>query len=281
MEVRHRVFINNQPMKSFLKIFSLLIITVFLGCEEVVQVDLEESEPRLVVDASLLRDKENPSSMQTIRLTTTAPFFEERSIPATDAIVLVRDSSGREYVFDEIESGYYRNNNLYLNFDTTYELEILYEGELYTATETLIPVASLENVEQNTGGGFSGDNIELKVFYTDPVDERNYYLFRFLRDDLSLQIYDDEFTNGNRTFAYFSDEDLSSGDEVRFEVQGMSRRFYEYIFILRSQAGTAGGPFQTQPTTVRGNVINTTNPKNYALGYFRVAETDHLNYTLE
>ncbi|QED36356.1 DUF4249 domain-containing protein [Antarcticibacterium arcticum] len=281
MDKSYIVFPPQKTLKSGIKILCILIITGILGCEEVVQVDLEESEPRLVIDASLLRDKENPSSMQTIRLTTTAPFFEDRSIPAKEATVLVRDSSGREYIFDEIESGYYRNNNLYLSFDRTYELEILYEGELYTASENLIPVASLENVEQTTGGGFTGDNIELKVFYTDPVEERNYYLFRLLHEDLSLQIYDDEFTNGNRTFAYFSDEDLRPGDEVRFEVQGMSRRFYEYMFILRSQAGSGGGPFQTQPTTVRGNVINVTNPQNYALGYFRIAETDYLNYTVE
>ena len=144
-----------------------------------------------------------------------------------------------------------------------------------------MPVTSLEDVEQSTGGGFAGDEIELKVYYTDPAETKDYYLFRFIHQDLSIQIYEDEFTNGNRTFAYFSDEDIKSGDEVRFEVQGISRRFYEYMFILRSQAGTGGGPFQTQPTTVRGNLINLTNPQNFALGYFRVSESDSLNYTVE
>lgn len=268
-------------MKKIFKIFGFLIIAGLAGCEEVVQVDLEESEPRLVVDAALLLDKDNPSSIQTIRLTTTSPFFNDRVDPAQGAVVLVRESSGREYVFEEIESGYYRNNNLYLKFNTTYYLEILYEGEMYTATETLVPVTSLEDVEQSTGGGFAGDEIELKVYYTDPPETRDYYLFRFIHEDLSIQIYEDEFTNGNRTFAYFSDEDIKSGDEVRFEVQGISRRFYEYMFILRSQAGTGGGPFQTQPTTVRGNLINLTNPQNFALGYFRVSETDSFNYTVQ
>ncbi|HSP82268.1 MAG TPA: DUF4249 family protein, partial [Gillisia sp.] len=112
-------------MKKLFKIFGLLIITGLAGCEEVVQVDLEESEPRLVVDAALLLDKDNPSSIQTIRLTTTSPFFNDRVAPAQGAVVLVRESSGREYVFEEIESGYYRNNNLYLKFNTTYYLEIL------------------------------------------------------------------------------------------------------------------------------------------------------------
>lgn len=268
-------------MNRIFKILGLLFLPTILSCEEVVKVDLENGEPRLVVEASLLLDKNNPTSVQTIRLSTTTPFFEERLIPAEDAVVLVRETSGREYLFDEIEPGYYRNNNLYLKFDPTYVLEILYKDELYTATESLVSVTRLEDVEQNIGGGFSGDNIELKIYYTDPAESRNYYLFRFLHEDLSIQIYDDEFTNGNRTFAYFSNEDLNIGDEVRFEVQGMSRRFYEYMFILRSQAGTGGGPFQTQPTTVRGNVINTTNPQNYALGYFRVSQTDHLNYTIE
>jgi hypothetical protein len=52
--------------------------------------------------------------------------------------------------------------------------------------------------------------------------------------------------------------------------------------ILLSIAGNnGGGPFQSPPATVRGNIINTTNPSNYALGYFSLSEMDTKNYTIE
>lgn len=267
-------------MKKALKTFLLINLLAFYSCEEVVDVALNESEPRLIVEASVFLDKENPSPTQFIRLTTTAPFFDNQIPPATDAEVLVYDEDGNEFRFFEIDPGIYRTQSFIPEFNTTYFLEITYEGETYTAQEILMAAPELEFAEQNDTGGFSGEDIELKVYYTDFPEPGNFYLLKFIHSDLSLQIYDDEFINGNRTFGFFTDEELSAGEQVEFEIQGISRNFYEYMFILRSQAGTAGGPFQTQPTTVRGNLINSTNPDNFALGYFRLSERDNLTYTI-
>lgn len=269
-------------MKNLKTTLLLLMLLITCSCEEVVDVKLEESEPRLVVEASLLWKKEAIGNFQVIRLTTTAPFFDDSTPPAVGAEVSVKSESGEIYIFEELEPGFYITEIFEPELNNSYDLEIIYKDEVYIATESLIPVSSLEYVEQSTGGGFGGEDIELKAYYFDPADIENYYFFRFIYEDLSIQISEDEFTDGNLTFAYFSNEDLLPGEEVGFEIQGISKRFYEYMFILRSQAGTnGGGPFQTQPTTVRGNIINTTNPDNFAFGYFRLSETDFLEYTIQ
>jgi len=52
--------------------------------------------------------------------------------------------------------------------------------------------------------------------------------------------------------------------------------------ILVSIAGTnVGGPFQSPPATVKGNIINTTNKENYPLGYFSLSETDLKKFTIK
>jgi hypothetical protein len=52
--------------------------------------------------------------------------------------------------------------------------------------------------------------------------------------------------------------------------------------ILLSIAGnTNGSPFQSPPATVLGNIKNTTNEKNYPLGYFSLSETDNRNYLIK
>ena len=52
--------------------------------------------------------------------------------------------------------------------------------------------------------------------------------------------------------------------------------------VLVSIAGNnGGGPFQSPPATVRGNIINTTNAANYPLGYFSLSEFDVLYYSVE
>ncbi|MHA6280702.1 DUF4249 family protein [Salinimicrobium sp. CAU 1759] len=263
------------------KLLSMLIIFILLSCEEVVEVELETSAPRLVIEASLLFNAETESDLQIIKLSTTAPFFEEDVPPVTGAMVKVTTGTGEEYIFEEANEGIYQNTDIVALPNLDYKLEIIYQGELYTATERFITTPGLQYVEQDLGG-FSGGEYEFKVFYEDPEESENFYLFRYLNEQIFLQIYTDEFTNGNLSFAFFNDEDAMPGDLVQFEVQGISEGFYEYLFILRSQSGdNNGGPFQTQPSIVRGNIVNQTNPDNFPFGYFRLSEVDVLNYEVE
>ena len=264
------------------RLILLLFLTGFYSCEEVVDVDLEQSEPRLVIEASLLWDKEAGNEQeQIIKITTTAPYFDTEIPPATGAEVTVSTPDGKEYIFSEISPGIYKSTNIPIAREGNYELSVVYNDQLYIATESFYSVTNLEEVVQGNDGGFSSEDTEFRLFYSDPAGVDNFYLFRFSHDNIALQIYSDEFTDGNRSFAYFSDENVESGDEVGFDIQGISEGFYEYLFILSSQAGTAGGPFQTQPTIVRGNIVNQTQPDNFPFGYFRLSETDFITYEVQ
>ncbi len=262
-------------------ILSLLLVVVLLSCEEVVDIDLKESEPRLVIEASVTWVKDTDGSHQQIKLSTTAPFYEEDNPGVEDAVVKIF-TEGEEFNFRHSEAGMYQNHNFRPVLNQSYELEILHENEIYSATGELIPVTDIDFIEQTSGGGFSGDEIEIKVFYTDPVNVNNFYLFSFRNTNLALEIYDDTFNDGNQIFGYYSNEDIEPGDKMNIQMEGISKAYYEYLFALRSQAGrNGGGPFETQPATVRGNIKNKTNPDNYALGYFRLSEADTINYIVE
>lgn len=263
------------------KLIYFLLFILLVSCEEVVEVDLEQSAPRLVIEASLLWDIEREDEIQYIKLTTTAPYFDEEIPTGQGAMVSVFTPDGTEYFFKEEEPGIYTNNEVPASLTGEYELLVRYKDEEYRATEEFIETPQIEEVTQLNDRGFSGDETEFRLFYTDPPGEENFYLFRFFHDQLALQIYNDEFTDGSRSFAFFSEEDISAGSKVGFEIQGISERFYEYLYILRSQSGTAGGPFQTQPTLVRGNIINVTNPENFAFGYFRLSQADFVTYTVK
>lgn len=254
---------------------------VLVSCEEVVEVDLEQSKPKLVVEASLLWNREQQQENPYIILTTTTPYFEEDTSPALNAEVSIFAPDGSEYVFEENEPGVFKNENLLPTSQGLYELVVTYQNEVYRATEQYVKTPALEEVIQEDNKGFMGDETEFKLFFTDPQGEDNFYLFKFFHKKLALQIYNDEFTNGNRTFAFFSEENVQTGEKVGFEIQGISEQFYQYLYLLRSQSGTAGGPFQTQPTVVRGNIINTTNSENFAFGYFRLSETDFHIHTVK
>jgi hypothetical protein len=257
-----------------------------MSCEDVIDIDLDTAEPRLVIDASLNWLKDTDGRFQFIKLTLSAPFFDDDIPPATGAQVIVTDSENNTFNFiEEGNSGVYTNNSFMPSIGRTYYLNILYNNETYTATETLLSVVPIESVEQNNNGGFSGDETELKAFYTDPIDIENYYLFEFASANgniQSIEVYDDEFTDGNRIFAFYSDQDVNPGDEFIIRNYGVSERFYEFMNILLQQTDDENGdPFETQPALVRGNCINETNPENFPFGYFKASEVSVFTYLVE
>lgn len=257
-----------------------------VSCEDIIDVDLNESEPRLVIEASINWVKNTTGNEQSIKLSLSAPFFNENIPPANDAIITITDTNGNVFNFIEDDNtGIYLNTNFIPVIDETYSLNIDYNGNTYTAVETLKSVTPIDYIEQNNYGGFTGEDIELKAYYTDPSDEENYYFFEFISDIPvipTLEVYNDEFTNGNQIFGFYTEEDLESGDIVIIRNYGISEQFYEYMFILLQQgSGNDGGPFETQPATVRGNCINESNPDNFPFGYFRLSEVDEIIYTVE
>lgn len=269
------------------KIFKIVFILIALtACEDVIDVDVNNAEPRLVIDASIHWLKGTNGNTQLIQLSLTAPYFDDTVPPATGAIVSISDSNNNIFIFIEEGSlGIYKNENFLPVIGEIYNLNILYNNETYLATENMTPVVPIESVEQKNDGGFSGEEIEIKAFYTDPGNTENYYLFEFLvlnKNGSTLEVYDDEFTDGNQIFAFYSDEDLESGDQLLIRNSGISERTYEFLNILLQQTDEdSGDPFETQPATVRGNCINQTNPDNFPLGYFRVSETDVFTYEVE
>ena len=269
------------------KIITLIVFGFLLtNCEDVIDIELNETEPKLVIDAGINWIKNTPGNEQSIKLTLTAPFFDNEVPPANGAIVSITDDNNNTFSFTEDgNTGVYNNSSFIPVLDATYMLSVLYNSELYTATETLKPVVPIDFIEQKDDGGFLGEAIELKAFYTDPANIENYYLFEFISNIAvipALEVYEDRFTDGNQIFGFYSEEDLETGDQVTIRNYGISERFYQFMFTLLQQGSEeGGGPFETQPATVRGNCINQTNQDNFPFGYFRLSEVDELIYTIQ
>lgn len=264
-------------MKKLISIFILLFILT--GCQEVIDIDLNEMPPRLVIDAGITIQKETGLSQNIVRLTTTTGFYDEQVPAVTDAEVYIEWEDGM-INFQHLGEGYY-DAGFIPKDNQIYTIKIRHQQENYSASANLKSVPSLENVEQKDDGGFLGNQIELKAFFTDPANERNFY-YMVTESEYGIQrdvISDDHF-NGNKIFMYYSHSDLKEGDEVKFSLYGISESYFNYLSLLLSQSG-GGNPFSTSPSTVFGNIVNETNSDNYAFGYFRISEVSTLTYVVE
>ncbi|MBJ7880588.1 DUF4249 family protein [Gelidibacter salicanalis] len=271
-------------MRNFIFILSLLLLLT--SCEDLIEVDLNTADPKLVIEASINWTKGTSGREQAIKLSLTAPYFEETITPANGAVVSITNQYNTVFKFiEEGTTGMYRNTNFVPQINASYTLNIAYNDEVYKATEIFKSVVTIDRIGQNNEGGFSGDEIELKAYYTDPADEKNFYFFEFISDIPaipSLSVYEDRFNNGNEIFGFYSKEDLKAGDTVTIRNFGISERFYNYMFILLQQNNdSGGGPFETQSAVVKGNCVNETNPENFPLGYFRLSEVAEVNYTVQ
>jgi hypothetical protein len=275
-----------------MKKYTLLLITIMFAlsvtsCEEVIDVDLDTAQPRLVIDAALQWQKGTSGATQKIKLSTTTGYFNQNVPKVSGATVFVTNEAA--VVFDFIEtvpnSGEYICTNFIPVLNSTYQLTVIQDGVTYVATETLKPVPNIDRIEQRNDGGFTGEDIEIKFFYTDNGATDDFYLFRAKLSSYQIPEYgvsSDEFYQGNQIFGLYSNEDFKSGDELAITLNGISEGYFNYLRVLLSIAGSANGsPFQSPPATVRGNIVNTVDDKNYVLGYFSLSETAHIDYIIE
>lgn len=271
-------------MKKFKYIFLFLIAISFTGCEDVVDVDLSTASPRLVIDASIKWERETLGNEQKIKLTTTTGFYEPDVPVVSNATVFITDSNNIVYDFIETPgTGEYSCTNFAPVLNTSYTLTVINNGETYTATETLIPAPAIDKIEQKNDGGFTGEDIEIRTFFTDDGTMDNFYLIRYDPSFAVIpefEVSDDEFYQGNQFFDFYTSEDLESGDTIGVTLSGVSEQYHNYMNIFIGIID-GGGPFGTTPVKLRGNIINTTNEENYAYGYFNLSQTSFVNYVVE
>ena len=266
-------------------LYLAITILCFTSCEDVIELPLEEGPKRLVIDANINWKKGTDGAVQRIKLTESAGYYDTTVPAANGATVKITNSSDVEFPFTEnAMTGIYETATFVPELNETYELTVTYKGEVFSAEETLVPVVDIEYIEQSTENIVGEEVIKVEYFYIDPVDEVNFYINQFSYPSEYLFDYygsrNDEFSNGELNSVFELDDRLAPGNNLILYFYGASEGYFNYFNLLQEQLSSRG-PFGTPPASVKGNCINTTNPDNKPLGYFRLSEMTVTNYTIE
>jgi len=282
-------------MKKYIqRTFLFVLLIAFISCDDPVDVDLTEAAPRLVIEASMDWEQGTAGNNQTVKLSTSTPFFDtDIDTSVTGASVKVtNEDTGAEFFFTDQNDGTYTINNFVPIVNNSYTLEVMYNGEVYNATETMTPITGINEVFQSLEGGFDEELLDVNITYNDPQEMGDFYMIRLQEvGDLFpiIETRSDEFTNGNVQDEFFEKDDdddnpdnqFDPGDSVNIKLFGISERYYNYITLLVEQYDSSGNPFAATPAEIRGNCINITNADNYAFGYYRVTQFDQVDYTFQ
>lgn len=275
-------------------ILIILCCQLFISCEKAVTFDLEESESKLVVEATI----ENNRPPVAI-LSKSLNYFSNIS-PEILANSFVRNadvfvSNGtlthklKEYV-SPIGGGYnvyyysIDSSNLATAFtgqlNTSYSLKIVWEGKEYTSS-TKIPLITkrLDSLRWKQAPGSNDSNkVALLVKATDPPGFGDYIRYFTKKNNEPFyppvnSVFDDQIIDGityevevekgvdrntelKEGYTFFD-----KGDTVVLKLCNIDRATFEFWRTMEFSYSSIGNPFSS-PTKVLGNI------SNGALGYF-------------
>jgi hypothetical protein len=271
---------------------TFLLAILFSSCDEPIRLDLRQTPPKIVIEG-LVTDK---PGLQSVKVTRSSDFYASGRTPRVeDADVQVFNDEGEEFHFVHNPRNHPDSVGIYVpatNFSgqigKTYTLRVAVDGQVYEGSDKLTRVIDIdsllyrENENQKEDPKEPGKIFEILMYAHEPQDEKNYYLFKFYRND-SLVFF-------NRTDIYYNDDKLLAenisgvaspvyygrDDKARIAVYSLTRNGYVFYndlsIILNNDGGGMFGPIPASPRT---------NLTNGALGFFQVSAVQESETLIE
>lgn len=250
---------------SFSILVALALITGFTSCQKVIDVDVDEAEKKIVIDAVL----SDEAGGCIVKVSKTKNINDDNAFNGVaGAVITIKDEAGTVSSLTEESAGIYKNSTLVAEPGKKYELTVLVEGHTFTSTSVTPQPIPLDSIYIKKQKFFDEDEIFACVVFQDPAGKRNYYRMiqtvNNKRTDGNF-IMDDELSDGkkfNSTLYFFADDEekMKPGDNVIVEMQCINADVYKYWFSLDQSA--TGSSQSAAPANPVSNI------SGGALGYF-------------
>jgi hypothetical protein len=242
---------------------STLIITFLSGCEKVIDLELKDAEPVVVIYGDINDQTDN----QYVRISRTYSFTEPNKFNAvTGARVIVTTQAGSVINYSEITPGVYQSPKFRGRTGVSYTLDVTVDGKKFTAISTMPQKVILDSLNFREVSFFGKNSLHLVANFLDPKDIQNQY--RYVLSVKSKVVEDvvseDRFNDGNTVAntIYHELNDLEPGDDIELDLQCIDRNVYRYYYAFGQNLGEGGPP--VAPANPPSNI------SNGALGIFSV-----------
>ncbi len=259
-----------------IKLYPALLLFLAVACTERIDVKLDESYTRLVVDGRITTDSAAP----VVALTKSSGYFSNASSPKVSGATVTIFDGTTSYLLPETvpgQSGIYSSKHpLPGKTGREYILHVELPSAIsgHTSFEAgcmLHPVARIDSVKVifHPDYGKSGA-WTIDLYAQEPGDQVNFYMFNWFRNGRlmsdSIQkkiVMDDKFINGRylggiETFNIDDThewETIKPGDTVTLQMCGITAGYLN--FISQVQMSGFNLPFFTgPPANVQGNIGN-------------------------
>jgi len=258
------------------KILYIILLANIAACTEKIDVTLDTTYSRLVVDGQIQSD----TGAYLIALTQSADYFSNEPVPrVVNATVSINDGQNIFFLHETqkgISGIYETDSNFAGKTGKTYTLDIELQEEIagktsFEATSYLPTVTHLDSISTQFHPEWGRNGIwTVKLWAQEPGDEVNYYLFNLYRNGILLTdtitkkvISDDKFYNGSYMngvdVVYLNNEHpwetIYPGDTIMLQMSGITKEYFDFIDEVK-QSGFNIPFFTGPPANVKGNVNN-------------------------
>jgi len=266
-----------------LKIAVLTFIAIiFISCEDVIQVDLNSTNPTIVLEAKI----NDTSSVSTLLITKSSDFYKQSEFErVSNATVIISNEKGKSAAMVEVLPGEYRTDLIKGIPSIKYSMEVNIDGEIYTAQSTMpqkiiLDSLSIEKGLNRPGGKKGRGRYILHIYFKDEPNVKNYCRYKLShngKDMSGFLIYDDKYSDGNDINARVQLDaetlDLNIGDEIKVELQSIDKTIYDFYKTANSVNASANSSGGRPSSTSVAPTNPITNWSNNALGYFSAYTT--------
>lgn len=252
------------------------IISFNWGCEDVIELDVKDAEPRLVIAADL---DVNSQTLDVQLSRSTAFYSSDTSSMVSNAQIELR-SPTKTFTVAEIESGRYQASQIEAVPNDSFTLVIRISEQSYTANATVptaAPLIDLEQIELSDLPFREPGSVRLSALIEDDPNYKNYYRIQLFQSGENISegftVFDDVFAPDDADFSVPIREVFLPKDTVQVRLLSTNRAYYDYFYQLA---------LVTDP---RSNDITPFNPQgnfdNNALGYFGIYHASALEKIVE
>ncbi len=232
-----------------IKIIAAIFFAVALSsCEKVINVDLKNAEPKIVIEGIV----DNSGKPASVKITKSVSFSNTNAAPTVSgATVKITDNTGANFTLAETMPGVYTNATLIGQIGKTYTLTVVNAGVTYSAKSTIPRQAPIDTVYQesvsipgNAPGSAANIGKIATLIYTDiPGFGDNVQVVQNINGKLdnTLNVADDQFSDGtDLPYQLYPNPNtkLKTGDIVKVELRFIDKNVFRYLNgILEIQGG--------------------------------------------
>lgn len=292
-------------------LFAFLGVILFTSCEDKIDVELDDAEAIVVIDAFLT---DVPGAAQEITVTRSQSYFDSSfPEPITDAFVSISVGSDILINFEYIDGKYIWQPNSgesLADFAQPYVLNVQLGDVVYSATDSLKRTPQIDEIRQEVRedeiGSVDG-GIYCEVIARDELGKGDTYWIKTFKNGVFLNrpeeinlAFDGGFDQGAQSDGLifippirelvnpFPDstevaDDISPwavGDQCRVEIHSISNSTFAFLEIVRDQLlngqnGIFAEPLANAPSNISASDGST------VLGAFNVAKVSSLEVVIE